>query len=369
MFNLLSEIVTSFFQKIALGGALILTFLGISAGETAIIPPPPAMTTIETAEFERHATSSTATAEKTTEKETQKTNILTEIPPAPETPAPVAEIQEAAPQMSFSQPIAAPEFLSQAALNADARTVVVNVFCLTKTTGVFSPITGSGVVIDARGVILTNAHVAQYLLLKDYATKDFLNCVIRGGSPAVPLYKVKLFLITESTRAGEALPASFPKTEFDVRNKDAGLGDPVLLASYPAGFLGGFDITKNLWLTSSVASIKKLYTFQNEYPYTQDAFSVGGTIVAQAGASGGGVFSLKSGKLIGLLATSLLEGTTDERDLRAVSLSHIDESIKKNTGEDLNTFLSGNLELKSMQFERAVAPQLTKILSDVLDEK
>ena len=32
----------------------------------------------------------------------------------------------------------------------------------------FNPISGSGVIVDSRGVVLTNAHVGQFFLLHDY---------------------------------------------------------------------------------------------------------------------------------------------------------------------------------------------------------
>jgi len=254
-------------------------------------------------------------------------------------------------------------------------------------------------VIDEKGVILTNAHVAQYLLLKDYRIKDFLNCVVRGGSPAKPMYKANLLYlppvwiennafniklqkpkgtglddyallyVTEPTRPGSSLPKTIPSASIDVTPQYIDLDEPVLLASYPAGFLGSIDITKNLWISSSVARMTRLYTFREDPPLTADGFSVGGTIVAQEGASGGGVFSLKTGKLIGLLATSLLGETTGERDLRAITLRHVNQSIEENTGENLETFLSGDLKQKSADFNSTIAPQLTQILTDVLEKK
>jgi len=344
--------------------------------------------------------SSSAQADAKPEKVKNETvpKTVKAIPePSPANPVSLANerIAEAIKQLS------APEetLIPQAQLNESAREVVVNMFCLTKTSGMLEPITGSGVIIDEKGVILTNAHVAQYLLLKDYGIKDFLNCVIRGESPAKPLYKAKLLYmpptwieknalnlksqkpkgtgeddyallyIIAPTRTGTTLPETIPATSFDVSARDINVDDPVLIASYPAGFLGGIDVTKNLWISSSIARIVRLYTFREIIPHTEDAFSVGGTIIAQEGASGGGVFSLKTGKLVGLLATSILGGTTDERDLRAISLRHVNQSMQENTGEGLETFLSGNLKQKSAEFNSTIAPQLTQILTDVLEGK
>jgi hypothetical protein len=80
-------------------------------------------------------------------------------------------------------------------INEETRKALVNILCTTKFGGSLKPITASGIIIDEKGVILTNAHIAQYFLLKDYQTKNFLECVIRQGSPAKPLYRAQLLYI------------------------------------------------------------------------------------------------------------------------------------------------------------------------------
>ncbi|MBI2109050.1 MAG: trypsin-like peptidase domain-containing protein [Parcubacteria group bacterium] len=395
MLNSFLDTALLFLQKIMLGGVFVLSFLGISVGEVATSTRPTFLT-------ETNPPKSIEVLEKEGPEVEGETAEPKQAPPAiipletlPQTQVTVKAETAITPSPTTILP-APPPLIPQAELNEAARAAVVNIFCLTKTSGVFEPITGSGVVIDPQGVILTNAHVAQYLLLKDYKIPDFLNCVVRTGSPAIPLYKAELLylppiwieenapaiklqkptgtgendfallLITESTNTMRALPESFPAMSVYVGQNEIDVNDPVLLAAYPAGFLGGLNVTKNLWITSSVTSLKKLYTFRNQ---TLDGFSLGGTVLAQEGASGGGVFSLKTGELIGLIATSLLEGSTDERDLRAISLFHIDDSIKKYTGKDLQTFLYGDLKQKSAEFNNAIAPQLTAILTEVLEKK
>ena len=70
---------------------------------------------------------------------------------------------------------------SSDAVNSAARAALVNILCTSR--GSVRPISGSGVIIDSRGVILTNAHVAQYVLLAENPAIN-LSCVIRTGSPA-----------------------------------------------------------------------------------------------------------------------------------------------------------------------------------------
>ena len=72
--------------------------------------------------------------------------VVTHVTHSPETITPVATTT--------------PVFSSEE-LNLKARRALVNILCTTKRGGLFSPISGSGVFIDPRGVILTNAHVGQ----------------------------------------------------------------------------------------------------------------------------------------------------------------------------------------------------------------
>src|SRR5205085_2429432 len=46
------------------------------------------------------------------------------------------------------------------------------------------------------GLILTNAHIGQYFLLKDFTQKNYVECVIRTGSPAYPKYHAELVYIS-----------------------------------------------------------------------------------------------------------------------------------------------------------------------------
>jgi len=169
-------------------------------------------------------------------------------------------------------------FIPIGTLDKKARKSVVNIFCTSRSGGVLSPVSGSGVVIDPRGIILTNAHLAQYFLLKDYLAEDFLKCIIRAGSPAKPAYEAKLLyispawieqnaeniiqqaakgtgendfalvLITASAVQGKELPASFIFSEVNAAFADPLKDHPVLLVSYPAGFLGAILIQRDLGL-------------------------------------------------------------------------------------------------------------------------
>lgn len=311
-----------------------------------------------------------------------------------EIPAP----EEATASKRPEPPLSAPEPLEAAVsfieINQKTREALVNILCTTKSAGPFLPTTGSGIIVDSRGIILTNAHLAQYFLLKDYRTKDFVECVIRTGSPAKPVYKAELLYIPEAwvaanagsitgqnhTGTGEddfallrikehvqqsiALPDSFSAVSVDVSESHITKNAPILIASYPAGFLSGQIVQKDLYALSTIASIGELFTFAST---TIDIFSTGGNLAAQKGSSGGAVMG-NHNKLVGLVTLSTTGETTAERDLRAITLAHINRSLMKHTGQDLETFLAGDLAQESANFNTTIAPELTKLLTDKLDK-
>ncbi|MDO8483248.1 MAG: trypsin-like peptidase domain-containing protein [bacterium] len=280
-------------------------------------------------------------------------------------------------------------------INPKTREALVNIICTSKYGGSFNPLSGSGVIIDPRGIILTNAHIAQYFLLENYRVKDFLTCIARTGSPAAPKYTLKLFYIskqwtqenyknitsqkpmgtgendyallqiTGSTNPDLKLPATFPFVAFDGNEDNIKTNDPTLLASYPAGFLGGIAIQRDLYIVSTIVNIGKRYTFKDG---TLDAFSLGGSPVAQHGSSGGGAVS-DSGKLIGIIVTSTDAEDTSKRDLDAISVAHINRSLSAEIRMTLDFLLASDIAAFGKKFDEETLPNLKKLLIDELDSK
>ncbi len=265
-------------------------------------------------------------------------------------------------------------------INVDARAALVNIICLSR--GAVRPISGSGVIIDPRGVILTNAHVAQYVLLSENPLLN-LSCTIRAGSPARATWTANVLyipsvwvaahyselnidnptgtgehdyalLLINGSANGDALPQQFPAIPYDTRNGIGFAGDQVLVATYPAEFIGGTQIETDLFADSSVTTIGQLLTFGEN---TIDAISLGGIIEAQAGSSGGGVVN-PWGRLIGIVTTTTEATTTAARDLRAITLSYISSDLKTQTGSTLNVFLAGDLLSQQANFNTNVLPSL-----------
>lgn len=286
--------------------------------------------------------------------------------------------------------------ISLADLNKKIRGTIVNIFCTTKTAGAFKPITASGVIISSKGIVLINAHMGQYFLVEEERLAGYLSCVIRNGDIAKIAYDAKLIyipsvwvetnadsiiqqapkgtgendyallLINQSLVQGKELPSLFlfDEQNFDFNDLPADLF--ALLASYPAGFLGGISVQKDLGLVSTFAPVKALYTFSEKEPKTLDIFSLGGNIASQSGSSGGGVFDTRDGKLLGIIVTSSEATTTSGRILNAITLPHISRSFKKYTGKNLIDFLSGNPDSFSQLLSDAEFNRLKNILLEKL---
>ncbi len=273
-------------------------------------------------------------------------------------------------------------------INTVSRAALVNIFCVPQG-GSLRPISGSGILVNPRGVILTNAHVAQYVLLSQDPRVN-LSCFVRTGSPAAIHFKAHVLYIPSSwvhahaqdinnphpTGTGEhdyallfitgpengsTLPSSFPYLEPDVREAISFIGDSVLVASYPAELAGG-SVQSNLFPVSSITQVAKFFTFEVGTP---DVFSVGGVIGAQGGSSGGGVVNAWR-RLVGVLTTTSDAATTAERDLRAISLFYIDTDLRAQTGQGLAEWLAKDPVIATADFSQNKLPALIQSYLDIL---
>ena len=283
--------------------------------------------------------------------------------------------------------------LTQDEANTVLRGSLVNILCTTSAGGYSRPISGSGVMISAKGVVLTNAHVAQFFLLRDYLRPDNVDCVIRTGNHATPQYHATLLylppawilsnasqikshkaigtgeddyallLITDHID-GTPLPTKFPHVTITIDPPN--LDDLVVVAAYPAQFLTGTEIQTNLSAMSAFSTTEKLYTFATGNGPI-DAISVGSPSNAQSGSSGGGVVRLQDGALEAIISTATEASSTPQRELLAITLAHIDRSMTKYGEGGLVPFLTeGSLSEKAKDFDINIAPGLAKLLENAL---
>ena len=270
----------------------------------------------------------------------------------------------------------------------DPLSAIVNIFCTFKTKDYVRTTTGSGFFIDPDGIIMTNAHIAQFLLLEKTDTFGTARCTIRNGSPASARYNAKLLYVSpawvqknaasidssapmgtgerdyallyvSSDIGGWPLPAQFPALAFDSNLLSTSIKDTeVQAAGYPATDLIAYGPNAALLGREAKTSISDLYTFGSNYA---DVISVRGSDVGAEGASGGPIVNT-DGKVIGMIATKGDDLTDGVGSLRAITLSHIERTIKEESGFTLEENLNGNLPQRAKVFADTMAPFLIALL-------
>lgn len=343
-------------------GILAMIFLGsTSAVQAPVISIPTASSTLSTVPSfnapailipeETNTTATTSPQEQTPPVPSKKENVHS-------VSAPTTTTTTAAPVSSTVSPLSPSVNASLDASASALRSALVNIICSVSLGSGLHSISGSGVFIDQKGIILTNAHVAQYFLLTD----QNVSCTIRSGSPAKDSYSAALIYIsspwlkenagvlTESAPSGTGeydfallavsksainatLPSSFPFVPLATKPPSAGA--PVVIASYGAQFLESSQIKFTLFPTVVFGSIKDVFTFAVN---TVDVLALGGSAAAQEGSSGGGVVDA-SGALVGTITTSTVKGSTDTRSLNAITASYIRAEYASETGSALDLLL------------------------------
>ncbi len=384
-------------HKIAQGILVLSTLFAFNASSTPTQTPKPATSspaisratsTIPVIPEKPRIASSTAisaTSTKPTTTQPQKPKVTPKI-----TVKPQPVVKPVVNSLPINPPVSPFSTTSLAEREKLTRDSVVNIFCLSRNPSIFPPITGSGVVIDPKGVILTNAHIGQYFLLKDIPEKDTVSCSIRTGSPAVARYTAKplyvstnwikenaallhsavqkgtgendfALLLIDSTNASSTFPYLPPELKID-----PAVSDNVLIGAYAAGLLGGIEIAQNLYGTFTYTTIEKLFTFKAE---SIDLLYLKGNPAAQKGSSGGAVVNT-SNNVIGLISTVSDGATTNEKTLGAITTSHINSRLIAEQGISLTDFLKADtradLEKKSLQFQLLIAPVLREMIIQAL---
>lgn len=393
------------FLVLGVGLALVLalTYAAAQTPRVAVVPAPEPGTVPElplVAEVPATTTKPLSPRVEDAPKKPAPTATSTPIPtpkPAPkpaETPKPKVEdlgitLDDA---ITSINALAQGQSTSSQSVNDRVRAALVNIICTTPASGPFESISGSGIIIDPRGVILTNAHVAQFFLLKDYPTPNFVQCVVRTGSPASPKYTAELMFlppswirdnaqkiddeaprgtgerdyallrITGGVSSSITLPPLFPYLL--VSTAPPSVGDQVLQAGYAAGFLGGITIQNNLFASTAWTQIRDIFTFNAN---TVDLVALGGSVVAQSGSSGGPVVNQEA-VTVGVIVTSSGTGDTSNRNLQAITTSYIVRDFEQERGKSLSQALSSDLAQEVSIYNQVYAPSAKAALIAELEK-
>lgn len=266
---------------------------------------------------------------------------------------------------------------------------IVNIYCTHRTDEYLRNISGTGFFVSEKGVIMTNAHVAQFLVLESLPKYGEVKCTVRTGEEAASAYEVELLYISPSwviehaaaikenapkgtgqndfallyvTKAvdGGNLPQSFTHLEVDTEYLPIAIKDQtVVIVGYPK-----VEGVSNKYAVRQVATttVPAIYTFGSRYV---DLFTLSGTPIGAQGASGGPVIGA-TGKVIGMISTRADDEKYGSGSLQAITTSYIQRTLEEEIDFGLEETISGDLANRANIFGQIMTPILTGLFADQL---
>lgn len=264
----------------------------------------------------------------------------------------------------------------------------VNLYCSIKVGNKKVSSTGTGVMIDSRGVILTNAHVAQYFLLNGENSKLKADCSVRTGSLAKETYNAEVLYISNNwldiniakskdssiKTTGESdfallyitdtkkgtLPEAHPIISLNTTDSIK-RGAEVKVAGYPSSGLNFKEIRNKLKVVSATTTVTNLQTF---HASTTDTIGLSRTQFAGAGVSGGPV--VIGNAVVGIVTLSSNSKNEEGSSLRALTTSYINREITKETGLPLNILLMGDLRKRAEITRASISTKALSVIEKSL---
>jgi hypothetical protein len=278
--------------------------------------------------------------------------------PAPAKPSTTINTSPSSPILPTVSPV-----ISSSAI-ASNQNNVVNIYCIQKVGTLRKTFTGSGILINNDGTILTNAHVAQFPLVAEKNTS--VTCTARSGSKTEQAHPIKVVFVSpkwSETNAPFINTGGTTQTgvydyallKITGRNMDQiglspinisyetqPIGSSMILKSYPADILATSPNT-NLTLMTERVSLDKRERFSSYVGETSEQFDIletGPSTLAQRGSSGGLIATL--GNNMQAMITIVLQPRSQgqNKPIRGITPYHINK--------DLSEYVSGGLESISL---------------------
>ncbi len=303
--------------------------------------------------------------------------------PAPQTPKPVVPtpvlptpivVVPVPPQEE--EPVVSKEILSP---EQNIRAATVNIYCTRPVGGQIAHHSGSGVVIDPSGIIITNAHVAEHVLLEQAGRET---CFIRTGSPATNSYKAKVVFLPDAwietnrfnlnsgtlTGTGEndyailMITSRVSKNAYDVPlpylapdTSNINIGTNITIAGYPILSQSVSILTSGLYSLSAPSSIIRVSGYDG---VSADVINTGPTNLAEHGTSGGAIAT--GGSLVGIIDSAVIDSFSGRRAVQGITLSYINRSLGSR-GKSLRSLID-NATSESASFASTKVQYLSGML-------
>lgn len=227
------------------------------------------------------------------------------------------------------------------------KAATVNILCRMQRGGQIAHYTGSGVVIDPSGIVLTNAHVAEHVMLEQAGHE---RCFVRTGSPASNSYKAKLvylpstwihnnsnnlalqnitgngendYAILKITERVSADAYDVPMPYIPVDSRILSIGDSLTLIGYPLLSQSVSFLESGLYSLEETSAITSVSGYDGRSP---DVITTSPTPLATHGSSGGAMIG-SDGKLIGLMDAAITDGYSGRPAIQGITVSYIERSL------------------------------------------
>ena len=247
-------------------------------------------------------------------------------------------------------------------------TTAVRIVCTPPPGFALPTIAGNGVVIDSRGVVLTSAHIAQYLLLVHPMGEPI--CEAYFGSARTAFTDLLFFpsswvrenrtLFSETNPSGTGkhdwalalidVPngSSLRSRSYENNDEALNMGDTITFRGYYTPGQSGSDAI------TLEATIGEFLTFGET---TRDVFTMD-NIALLRGTSGSAVTNSK-GEVIGIVATAGMSRNGAFRS-QILTVGYIDRDLRAHSGQGIAQLLSGEIKSRASAFQARSAPTLRR---------